>query len=61
MEWIKCKVCGEEGDQVFIIEFRTQHCSPSTVERMAICDQCLEERSINPDVLVTAIMPDNAR
>ena len=57
MEWIKCEICGEEREQVFIIEFRTHHCSPSTVHDMAICDQCLDERGVDADRLVVAIEP----
>lgn len=57
MEWAKCEVCGQEADQVFILEFRTQHCSPTSIHSTIICDLCLEKRNVNPDDLVMAIMP----
>ena len=54
-EWKKCSYCEEVAVTLFNIELLTQHCYPTRQRQRYICDNCLQLRGINPDMLARTI------
>ena len=54
-EWKKCDYCEEMAVTLYNVEVVTQHCYPTLQSQRRICDKCLEEWGIDPDVLARII------